>query len=819
MDFVADSDSWIDVFANGPVCIVKYRHIIGEWPVIDATVNIEELTGWTEKEFTSGIVTLGSIIHPDDRERINKEEERWVEEDYSYNGISNYRIVSKSGEVHHVCEYAQGVFDKDGAPEFIVGYILDVAAVRDKEIERKNMEVEFARTLMDEAVGAMAQGLIICDEKSILHANSRVGELLDVPSDYFAAGRTWSNYLQFLVERGDFGDETTLDEIVSLIKSKITENGSSSSNRTIANGSVLREDVLPRENGGLVMTYTDITKNYQREIELDNARRAALNADRAKSEFLANMSHEIRTPMNGVMGMAELLGNTELDTKQRMFTDVIVKSGSSLLTIINDILDFSKLDAGQMELGMAPFILSEAIEDVAILVSARVAEKNLELIVRIDPELPGMFVGDVGRIRQIVTNLLSNAVKFTERGHVYVNVSPCEMCATDKSGIRVAIQDTGIGIDPDSRTHVFEKFSQIDGSATRKNEGTGLGLSICKSLINLMEGNIGVDCKPGEGSNFWFEIALEEHQGAIKKPTPVDLEGSRILVVDDNSINRSILAEQFASWKFDCATAACGEDALNVLGQLSNHGLSVDCMILDYQMPDMNGGDVVRSMKADPDLANIPVLMLTSVESTDDGETFSSLGIQGFLTKPARSSALFEMLQEILHAKGEPTECDGAAVAKPVASSLRKSGTVADVAIEMPSPKTGQLDILVCEDNEVNQMVFTQILEGLGMKFRIANNGKEGVKLHEECNPSVIVMDVSMPLMNGLEATKAIREREVATGAHTPIIGVTAHALKGDMETCFDAGMDDYLSKPVSPGALGDKLKKWLNRPGIALSA
>jgi len=563
----------------------------------------------------------------------------------------------------------------------------------------------------------------------------------------------------------------------------------------------------------------DVTENVDQKIELEEAKAAAETADRAKSEFLANMSHEIRTPMNGVMGMAELLAKTELDAKQKMFTDVIVKSGSSLLTIINDILDFSKIDAGQMELDPAPFALAEAIEDVATLVSSRVAEKDLELIVRVDPGLPRELVGDVGRIRQVVTNLMGNAVKFTEQGHVYVNVDGS--IDGENAKLRIAVEDTGIGIPQENLDKVFDKFSQVDASATRRHEGTGLGLAIAASLVKLMEGEIGVESGVGSGSTFWFEITLPIHGESIeRKSTPVDVSGSRILIVDDNEVNRSILSEQMNSWKFDSAAATSGREALAVMRTAVDRGVSIDCVVLDYHMPEMNGADVVRAMQADSGFVDIPVVMLTSVDQTEDGKAFSSLGVQGHLTKPTRSSLLLETIIQVLQDNqsskqpGYTGQSHGISVARQISGGIgafNASGNVDNPVTTLSSPNRA-IDVLVCEDNEVNQIVFSQILQGTDYRFRMANNGREGLGLYKILNPALIIMDVSMPQMNGLEATRAIRELEKQTGNHVPIIGVTAHAIKGDMEKCLDAGMDDYLTKPVSPDRLIEKIAAWMSK-------
>lgn len=627
--------------------------------------------------------------------------------------------------------------------------------------------------------------------------------------------------------------------------------------------------------------------------KFEDARDRAESSDRAKSEFLANMSHEIRTPMNGVLGMAELLAKTDLDTRQQTFTDIIVKSGNALLTIINDILDFSKIDANQLELDSEPFRLSEAVEDVAALVSTGAAEKDLELIVRVDPALPEYVVGDIGRVRQILTNLLGNAVKFTEVGHVLIDVSGATSADGDSAALTISIEDTGVGIPEDKIDAVFTKFSQVDASSTRRHEGTGLGLAIASRLVGLMGGQIELESTIGKGTRFWFtiELPVRASEGSTKVP-PIDVSDARIFVIDDNAVNRSILLEQLSSWKFDCAASASGKEGLQELLKRKAAGGKTDCVILDYQMPEMNGEEVAKEIRSNPELADIPVVLLTSVDQADFSRLINDVRLSACLTKPARSSVLFDTLISVLRkdrlSKGVEAPPAELAVADMVEEGAQDAEAGKDLPVHTSSPvdeletddqatknnskpdqsgadvenddkssasasgdvsqpggrlaamaermrrerETGhkaqsaeahapgpsrppldeQLDILVAEDNEVNQKVFTEILDEIGLNYLIVGNGKRAVDMHAKRRPGIILMDVSMPEMNGLEATRAIRDVEQNdTTTHTPIIGVTAHALKGDRERCLNAGMDDYVSKPVSTEKLDEVIKRWLH--------
>ncbi|MEZ5669858.1 MAG: response regulator [Alphaproteobacteria bacterium] len=568
--------------------------------------------------------------------------------------------------------------------------------------------------------------------------------------------------------------------------------------------------------GVLLILMTRRLGRQNRVLEVE--RRRALTAEKAKSEFLANMSHEIRTPMNGVIGMAELLSRTQLDKKQEMYTSVIIKSGQALVNVINDILDFSKIDSGQLELDPAPFKPTEAVGDVVTLLSGSAQDKRLEMIIRVQPDLPETVVGDAGRVRQILTNLIGNAIKFTDRGHVLVDVGgKVRQDGSDPVvDLTFRITDTGIGIPADKIDYVFEKFSQVDGSTTRRHEGTGLGLSICKMLVEMMGGRITATSALGEGSTFAFTLPLRV-EGAVERQqhVPVDLTGKRILVIDDNAVNRAILQEQLSSWHFDEQSAATGMEGIARLTQAAVGNRPFDLIILDYHMPGMDGAAVAGTIRRTPSLADLPIIMLTSVDQPTDGGFFRELGIQGHLVKPATSSRLLDMVTSVLHA---------AAGAKPEAQpAADAAGTPAEPepAVAMPAVDAvvpdkavpAGIDVLIAEDNEINRIVVEQILSGLKLVMAKAVNGREAVDFFKEYRPRLVLMDVSMPEMNGLEATRAIRSFETENGLpRTMIVGLTAHALKGDRDMCIDAGMDDYMPKPISPVGLIEGVKSWLAR-------
>lgn len=682
----------------------------------------------------------------------------------------------------------------------------DISSVREREreIHEARAALENLGEMMRDATHAMPQGLAIVQDGLIKLSNDGLAEVLRIPAELTEVGREWIDLFHFCANRGDFHDQAV--ETLEGWRANIAARQPISTVFHVGGERWVNMEATISERQHWVALFTDVTELKRREEELTQLLSRAEAADRAKSEFLANMSHEIRTPMNGVLGMAELLAKTNLDTRQKTFVDIIVKSGNALLTIINDILDFSKIDAGQMKLRKAAFDLIEAVEDVATLLSSPAAEKDIELLVRAAPDLPAAVIGDAGRFRQIVTNLVGNAVKFTERGHVFVDIGS-EQSAGDEIMISIRIEDTGIGIPPEKVETVFDKFSQVDASSTRRHEGTGLGLAITAGLVDLFGGYIDVESEWGKGSVFTVKLPFAVAAARIEpKPLPINVQGARVLVVDDNEVNRRILTEQLGLWGFDGVAAEGGATGFAILEAAADLGIKVDAVVLDYHMPDMNGAEVARRLRADSRFVELPIIFLTSMDISGTEKEFAALNGHAHLMKPARANLLRNTVVEVVRAS-RVKQASEAEIAR-----LQKEIEVPPPA-PAPAPQRRAadfVDVLVAEDNEVNQIVFTQILQGTGLSFLVVNNGEEAVEAWERHTPRLIMMDVSMPVMNGHQATRLIREKEQGQGHRVPVIGVTAHALESDRELCLDAGMDDYMSKPISPELLEDKIRQWL---------
>lgn len=705
---------------------------------------------------------------------------------------------------------------ENGEPKRMIGTSTDISE-RKTVIEKLSSTKEYYETLIN---NLNLPAFVIDNNHHVVIWNKSCEILTGLKaSEVIATNNHWRGFYE--TERACLADlvlDKNLGKVSELYETYSDHPFSSSGKRTqnwcqMPTGDNLYLDIdacpIMDKDGNVIAVIEvlkDITKRKYAEESLIEAKEEAEAATIAKSAFLANMSHEIRTPMNGVLGMSQILLDTDLNHEQRGYVETINSSGDALLNIINEILDFSKIESGKLEFEPIPFDLQVTIVELIELLNAKCTEKNIELIFFYKPTTPRHFFADPGRIRQVLINLIGNAIKFTETGHVLIEVSAFNDNESDAE-ISFSIQDTGIGIKEQAQEKLFESFSQADVSTTRKYGGTGLGLTISKEIVTMMNGNLSVESKFGEGSTFSFILTLPKTiEPVIKTPQKVDLSTMRALIVDDNPVNRDVLNIYLKNWNINVELASSGKIALDMMRAATHENKPFHLALLDYQMPEMDGEELGKIIHDDTTLNHTDMIMLTSSSRRGDVKRFSELGFSAYMVKPIDPDVLKNMLYTLWHNKDENI------ANMPILTrySIEESSTH-EHPENRASDDTTFLKVLLVEDNIVNQKVAKKLLEKNACKIDVASNGEEGVAMFKQFSYDIIFMDCQMPIMDGYEATAAIRQHEKGSDKRQVIIAMTANAIEGDRENCIRKGMDDYLSKPINVAKLKTMLNKWNN--------
>jgi len=633
------------------------------------------------------------------------------------------------------------------------------------------------------AVDEMPDGFVLYDaDDRLMMCNERYRTLYAPSAPAMVPGATFEDILRYGLEHGQYEDADGREDDWLEEQMEMHRRASVELEQPLSDGRWLRVFEKETSDGGRVGLRVDITHLKDQQSALAAASERAEAANRAKSAFLANMSHEIRTPMNGVVGMADLLTDTPMNEEQALYVNTIKNSGEALLVIINDVLDYSKIEADKLILHPEPFDLERTIHDIIMLLQPTACDKGLDMLVDYDMFLPTGFIGDPGRIRQVLTNLLGNAIKFTTEGHVAVRVVGIAVDGAD-TAIHINIEDTGIGIPEDKVDHVFGEFNQVEDERNRQFEGTGLGLAITKRLIALMGGEIWVDSELGRGSCFGFNIELPpvEPSDLTAPVLPVGLKTA--LVVEDHEANRSIISKQLAVLGIETRSCASGAAALAMLDPVP------DLVLTDHNMPGMDGAMLARKLR---ELGHtMPILLLSSNSGVAENDPVRS-DVQAVLQKPMQRRMLFSQLEKLSHS--EPVAAPVAEIAVPI--------------FHHHSVDKRRMRILAAEDNKTNRLVFSKMIKGFDVDLTFAQNGIEAVEAYIAERPDLIFMDISMPKMDGKEATSEIRKIEASTGVHVPIIALTAHAMDGDKKGILDAGLDEYLTKPLRKATIREAVTR-----------
>lgn len=779
---------------------------------------LKRLLGYKDDEIIPSTKSTQALLHPDDKDAFNNAIYANINNDTPFD--LEYRMMTKSGDYRWFRGKASTIRDDLGTAVRMVGSMSDIT------FQKANEETifEFARELqnsqrrLETIFNNVLDGIITIDTSGIIHSFNPTAEKLFGYASYEVVGKNIKMLMprHIAIEHDHYLQRYLQTEQRHIIgKAREVEAMRKDGSTFIMELGVTELELSDeRLFTGVVR---DISDRKKAEAELIQAKEQAEEGARLKSEFLANMSHEIRTPMNGIIGMTNLLMETDLDHTQLNYAKTAVNSAENLLQLVNDILDFSKIEAGKLEMEYIPFDLIPLIEEVADLIAVKAHEKGLEVLLQIPANLPSTLIGDPGRLRQILLNLTSNALKFTEKGHILIALKSHEIEKSDKIKLYCSIEDTGIGIPEDKTDYIFDKFSQADGSTTRKFGGTGLGLSICKELVSNMNGEIGVESTLGEGSTFWFNIELEKNteQKVQIEEANINLKDLKILLLDHNEKSRHILKKHLKQYDSDLETAKSSTELLNLIKN-TRHNSIHDYIIISAPIPDMDYLELAENIRKKKPYKDTHIIMLTSTPQRGDIEHVKTAGYNAYLVKPISGHDIIKTISRFEANKQATNYEKNLFITR---HTLREYDIPAtENAVEIENFKGSH--ILLTEDNPTNLAVATTILEGLGCRVTTALNGLEAINLYQNDNFDLIFMDCNMPEMDGFEATQKIREYEqdIEKEQPTPIIAFTAYAMKGDDKKCYDAGMDDYLTKPVKKPALISILQKWLTKKIIEKS-